>query len=760
MARLPQPGGDRGSWGNVLNDFLSVEHNADGTLKDSATLGAYAPLNDPVFSGNVTVPVPTSPTDAVTKAYADDLVSSGVADASTVAKGKLQLAGDLAGNADTPLVAAGAITDAKVSGSANIAQTKIANLTTDLAAKETPAGAQAKVDTHAGASDPHGDRAYTNTQLSSYATRANPTFTGTVTVPTPSNNTDAATKAYVDSTASAGTPDANNSTKGKIQLTGDLAGSADIPLVAAQAIDNSKVSNTAAIAQSKIANLTTDLGAKAPLNNPTFTGVVTVPTPSNNTDATTKLYVDNTVSAGTPDANNVTKGKLQLAGDLAGTATTPVIAAGAIDNAKVNASAAIAQSKIANLTTDLAAKETPAGAQAKVDTHVAATDPHGDRSYTDTQIGTINTITPGPGLYMDDLGGNIFELGFDGSMYTAGTGIAIADNGDGTYTLSNTSTGFSAGYFQASGPVAQTAFNVPAGATMVRVILDGAGGGGGSGRRGAAGAIRGGGGGGQGGDTIDVIIPLIHTAGTVTVLNYLLADGGNGGAAVTANDTNGNNGTNASDSWFGQGSLNATYVATGGKAGKGGTATTAYGGGRDPADLAGIGFTMRRTMSPFGLPGQATTNDEPAILGSPWMQLAPSVSQLQQFLCGGKNAPGGGGGGISAADAAVVPTNTSIPPGLNNPQTAWTSGTVGNSTTRTATAPTLLADSTAFTAIRRMDRHGIGGAGGYPGLGAAGGGGSIGIDGGGGAGGGASENGQSSGVGGKGGAARIVIMYW
>lgn len=31
MARLPVPGQDSGAWGNVLNDFLGVEHNTDGT---------------------------------------------------------------------------------------------------------------------------------------------------------------------------------------------------------------------------------------------------------------------------------------------------------------------------------------------------------------------------------------------------------------------------------------------------------------------------------------------------------------------------------------------------------------------------------------------------------------------------------------------------------------------------------------------------------------------------------------------------------
>jgi hypothetical protein len=33
MARLPTQGGDENVWGVILNDFLSVEHNTDGTLK-------------------------------------------------------------------------------------------------------------------------------------------------------------------------------------------------------------------------------------------------------------------------------------------------------------------------------------------------------------------------------------------------------------------------------------------------------------------------------------------------------------------------------------------------------------------------------------------------------------------------------------------------------------------------------------------------------------------------------------------------------
>ena len=44
MARLPQPGGDSGNWGSILNDYLAQSHKADGTIKDSAvTATSLAP---------------------------------------------------------------------------------------------------------------------------------------------------------------------------------------------------------------------------------------------------------------------------------------------------------------------------------------------------------------------------------------------------------------------------------------------------------------------------------------------------------------------------------------------------------------------------------------------------------------------------------------------------------------------------------------------------------------------------------------------
>jgi hypothetical protein len=40
VARLPTPGSDKGAWGTVLNEFLSVTHNPDGTPKDTGVIAS------------------------------------------------------------------------------------------------------------------------------------------------------------------------------------------------------------------------------------------------------------------------------------------------------------------------------------------------------------------------------------------------------------------------------------------------------------------------------------------------------------------------------------------------------------------------------------------------------------------------------------------------------------------------------------------------------------------------------------------------
>ncbi len=55
--------------------------------------------------------------------------------------------------------------------------------------------------------------------------------------------TQKAVKTYVDATVASGAPDATATTKGKIQLAGDLAGTADAPTIANNAVTNSKVAS-------------------------------------------------------------------------------------------------------------------------------------------------------------------------------------------------------------------------------------------------------------------------------------------------------------------------------------------------------------------------------------------------------------------------------------------------------------------------------------------------------------------------------------
>lgn len=58
MARLPTPGGDNGTWGDVLNTFLEVAHNTDGTLQTAAVrrAGGVTSVNSVIPSnGDVTL---------------------------------------------------------------------------------------------------------------------------------------------------------------------------------------------------------------------------------------------------------------------------------------------------------------------------------------------------------------------------------------------------------------------------------------------------------------------------------------------------------------------------------------------------------------------------------------------------------------------------------------------------------------------------------------------------------------------------------
>jgi hypothetical protein len=124
------------------------------------------------------------------------------------------------------------------------------------------------------------DQTDLQTALDAKAPSVSPAFTGTPTAPTPSagdNSTKLATTAYADAAVTAGaTPDATTGTKGKVQLAGDLGGTADSPTVPG------------------LVTLASSIALKAPSASPIFTGIPTAPTATaatNSTQIATTAYV-------------------------------------------------------------------------------------------------------------------------------------------------------------------------------------------------------------------------------------------------------------------------------------------------------------------------------------------------------------------------------------------------------------------------------------------------------------------------------------
>lgn len=240
MSRLPIPGGDDHTWGDILNDYLRVEHNTDGSLRrgsdiDTALSTAQSAYKKPaggIPTTDLTATIQASLTkadnaptalgqlsdvsttgaantqvlsfDSGTSTWIPATVSSSVVnDATTGSKGIVQLAGDLGGTAASPTVPglsakANDTTVVHNTGNETVAGVKtfssapvvpanafpesaIANLTTDLAAKAVDSAV---------------------VHLTGNETIAGvKTFSSSPTAPDPTTSTQLATKAYVDASS-------------------------------------------------------------------------------------------------------------------------------------------------------------------------------------------------------------------------------------------------------------------------------------------------------------------------------------------------------------------------------------------------------------------------------------------------------------------------------------------------------------------------------------------------------------------------------
>jgi len=87
-------------------------------------------------------------------------------------------------------------------------------------------------------------------------------------------------------------------------------------------LKSSAVTSAGAASDSAVVHNT---GAEAVAGTKTFGASPVVPTPTLGSQAANKTYVDSVVSAGAPDATTTTKGIVQLAGDLGGTAASPTV---------------------------------------------------------------------------------------------------------------------------------------------------------------------------------------------------------------------------------------------------------------------------------------------------------------------------------------------------------------------------------------------------------------------------------------------------
>jgi len=138
-----------------------------------------------------------------------------------------------------------------------------------------------------------------------------------------------AVKTYVDAQiASATIADADGSTKGKIQLAGDLAGTAAAPTVPGLALKaDAAAVNDALALKANGSEMRAFLREKEAIDNKSIN--VLADAGSDNkypTVKSVKTYVDAQVAGATiADADASNKGKIQLAGDLAGTAAAPTV---------------------------------------------------------------------------------------------------------------------------------------------------------------------------------------------------------------------------------------------------------------------------------------------------------------------------------------------------------------------------------------------------------------------------------------------------
>jgi hypothetical protein len=258
--RLPVPGQDDGTWGDILNGFLEVSLNSDGTLNPSAVSTAGAELTSHKGVANGYAPLNSSSLVPTTN------LGTGTASSTNYLRGD-----------GTWVVPAGGVTlDSTLSDIQPDTTTGTAVI--GSTGKAADAGHQHTLVSHDHSTANKGGQINPTTALSTTGTASSTTYLrgdNTWTTPPSASN-------------------ATSSAPGLIQLSGSLGGTATSPTVTTNAnltgdvtsVGNATTLTSSSNVESIISanstvtgklNTTTAASTYAPLASPTFTGTVTTP---------------------------------------------------------------------------------------------------------------------------------------------------------------------------------------------------------------------------------------------------------------------------------------------------------------------------------------------------------------------------------------------------------------------------------------------------------------------------------------------------
>ena len=417
---------------NMLANYKAamIDNNAriDALVADTATLITRFSYKENLSNKSIDVSGDATsdtkyPTVKAVKDFVDNAITIATPDASTTVKGKIQLSGDLAGLAASPSVAT-------VGGSTAVAinaATILANTATDANTNSTIVKRDASGNFMAG------------TITAGLTGNVTGNVTGNLTGNASTATKLAATKLIYGNTVD-GSADLAQAIAGTFGGTGIDNGSKTITLGGniltansfttagnfSTTLTSTGETNITLPTTGTIATLAgTETMTNKTMVNVALTGVPTAPTAAAGTSTTqlaTTEFVNATTSAATPDASPTVKGKIQLAGDLGGIATSPTVnSVGGSSSSTINTATILA-----NAATDVNSSGT-----------IVKRDIVGNFSagiITASLIGNASTATKLAAT--KNIYGNAFDGSVDLTQAIAGTfGGTGVNNGNKTITL-------------------------------------------------------------------------------------------------------------------------------------------------------------------------------------------------------------------------------------------------------------------------------------------------------------------------------------